>query len=124
MRPGQGHDRRSIDARPGGGSSNGIPGPWKSATARPPQTGRRGGATAASPASPPDTDAAPPAAPDPDGEERVRLEALVQRAQQGDEGALTELRQVLDAHPEFWQGYGDLALQAQAAWLHLIAGPN
>jgi hypothetical protein len=37
---------------------------------------------------------------------------------------LPELRQVLDAHPETWQRYGDLALQAQEAWLQLISGPN
>jgi hypothetical protein len=59
---------------------------------------------------------------DPAGQ--ARLERLLQRAQQGDESVLPELRQVLDAHPEFWQGYGDLALQAQAAWLHLISGQN
>jgi hypothetical protein len=34
------------------------------------------------------------------------------------------LRQVLDAHPEFWQRFGDLALQAQTAWLQLISGKD
>jgi hypothetical protein len=59
-----------------------------------------------------------------DAEARAHLESLVQRAQQGDESVLTELGQILDAHPEFWQGYGDLALQAQAAWLQLICGKD
>jgi hypothetical protein len=53
-----------------------------------------------------------------------RLQRLVQLAQQGDESALPELRQALDVHPEVWQRYGDLALQAQAAWLQLICGPD
>src|SRR5262249_18785357 len=52
------------------------------------------------------------------------LESLVQRAQQGDECVLPELRQVLDAHPELWQRCGDLALQAQTAWLQLISGKD
>jgi hypothetical protein len=62
--------------------------------------------------------------PNQDPAAQAHLASLVQRAQQGDEGALAELRQVLDAHPEFWQRYGDLALQAQTAWLQLISGPN
>src|SRR5262249_35937504 len=66
----------------------------------------------------------PPPPPTQDPAARARLESLVQRAQQGDEGALPELRQVLDAHPEFWQRCGDLALQAQAAWLQLICGKD
>jgi hypothetical protein len=53
-----------------------------------------------------------------------RLQLLVQRAQQGDEGVVPELRQALDANPEIWERYGDLALQAQGAWLELICGPN
>src|SRR5262249_26961279 len=55
---------------------------------------------------------------------RAHLESLVQRAQQGDECVLPELRQVLDAHPELWQRCGDLALQAQTAWLQLISGKD
>jgi hypothetical protein len=53
-----------------------------------------------------------------------RLQALVKRAEQGDESALPELRAALDANPWIWQRYGDLARQSQAAWLQLIAGPN
>src|SRR5262245_35901484 len=53
-----------------------------------------------------------------------RRQALVKRAEQGDESALPTLRAALDANPWIWQRYGDLAQQSQAAWLQLIAGPN
>jgi len=53
-----------------------------------------------------------------------RLQALVKRAEQGDESALPTLRAALDANPWVWERYGDLAQQARAAWLQLIAGPN
>jgi hypothetical protein len=53
-----------------------------------------------------------------------RLQQLVQRAEQGDEGVLGELRAALDANPWVWERYGDLAQQSQAAWLQLIAGKN
>jgi hypothetical protein len=53
-----------------------------------------------------------------------RLQALVRRAEQGDESALPTLRAALDANPWIWERYGDLAQQSQAAWLQLIAGPN
>jgi hypothetical protein len=72
----------------------------------------------------PNRDAPPAPAPTQDPETRARLESLVQRAQQGDENVLPELRQVLDAHPEFWQRCGDLALQAQTAWLQLVSGKD
>src|SRR5262245_23529718 len=62
--------------------------------------------------------------PNQDPEARARLELLVQRAQQGEESVLPELKQVLDAHPRLWQRCGDLALQAQTAWLQLICGKD
>jgi hypothetical protein len=49
---------------------------------------------------------------------------LVQRAEQGDEAALPELRVALDANPWCWQRYGDLGRQAQGAWLELLGGKN
>jgi hypothetical protein len=52
------------------------------------------------------------------------LQELVRRTQRGDRSVLPALRQALDAHPEIWQAYGDLAAQAQAAWLDLLAGPD
>jgi len=53
-----------------------------------------------------------------------RLRKLVQRAEQGDESVLGELRVALDANPWCWQHYGDLGRQSEAAWLQLIAGKN
>ena len=53
-----------------------------------------------------------------------RLAELVQRAQQGDVTALPLLREALEADPSLWQEYGDLAAQAQEAWLQLLAGTD
>jgi hypothetical protein len=52
------------------------------------------------------------------------LRRLVQRAEEGDQAALPELRVALDANPWCWERYGDLGRQAQAAWLELLAGSN
>jgi hypothetical protein len=52
------------------------------------------------------------------------LQLLVRRAEQGDASVLPELRRALDEHPEAWQRCGDLALEAQEAWLELVAGNN
>lgn len=54
----------------------------------------------------------------------AELHTLVQRAKSGDLAALPELRKYLDANPQLWKGPGNVALQAQAAWIDLIAGPN
>jgi hypothetical protein len=66
------------------------------------------------------------APPKQDGEDQVleQLHRLVQRAEQGDETVLGELRVALDANPWVWERYGDLGRQSQAAWLLLIAGRN
>ena len=53
-----------------------------------------------------------------------RLAELVQRAQQGDVAALPLLREALEGDPSLWQEYGDLAAQAQEAWLQLLAGTD
>jgi hypothetical protein len=53
-----------------------------------------------------------------------RLAELVQRAQQGDLTVLPLLREALEADPSLWQEYGDLAAQAQEAWLQLLAGTD
>jgi hypothetical protein len=67
-----------------------------------------------------------PTPPKQDSEDPVleRLRLLVQRAEEGDEAALPELRVALDANPWCWERYGDLGRQAQAAWLELLAGSN
>ena len=61
-----------------------------------------------------------------DGEDQAleRLQRLVQRAEQGDETVLGELRAALDVNPWVWERYGDLAKQSQGAWLQLVAGKN
>jgi hypothetical protein len=53
---------------------------------------------------PPDS---PPPKPEPTLEERLRQ--LAPAAQSGDALALAELRRLLDAHPDFWREYADLA---------------
>ena len=58
------------------------------------------------------------------GRDTERLAELVQRAQQGDVTALPLLREALEADPSVWQEYGDLAAQAQEAWLQLLAGTD
>jgi hypothetical protein len=52
------------------------------------------------------------------------LEELVRRARQGEQSVLPELRMLLDQQPNLWRQAGDLALQARAAWLALLAGPD
>src|SRR4051794_36738638 len=52
------------------------------------------------------------------------LSELAERARQGDASVLPALRQALEADPSLWETYGDLAVQAQAAWLDLLAGKN
>jgi|SRR5579884_2000273 len=52
------------------------------------------------------------------------LPELVRRAQQGDRTVLPWLRRALDADPELWRRHGDLAAQAQASWIALVAGPD
>ena len=49
---------------------------------------------------------------------------LLQRARQGDDAVLPELRELLDARPELWNYYGDLAGHARESWLQLIAGTD
>jgi hypothetical protein len=53
-----------------------------------------------------------------------QLNCLLQRARQGDEGVLPELRHLLDRKPEIWRHYGDLALHAVRSWTSLIAGED
>ena len=58
------------------------------------------------------------------GHDLGRLAELVQRAQQGDLTVLPLLREALEGDPALWQEYGDLAAQAQEAWLQLLAGTD
>lgn len=59
-----------------------------------------------------------------DPDELAKLHALLKQAEQGDRSVVPDLRKVLDAHPEIWEVYGDLARQAQESWLQLAAGTN
>ena len=49
------------------------------------------------------------------------LDRLLQRARQGDENVLPELREWLE-RSAVWRHYGDLGQQARQAWLRLIVG--
>jgi hypothetical protein len=63
-----------------------------------------------------------PKAPSMNGDESSNLAQLLKRAQAGDVSVLGALRQVLSDNPDLWQGYGDLAAQAEAALIRLAAG--
>ena len=56
--------------------------------------------------------------------EATRLTALAERAQGGDEAALAALRKTLESAPGWWQQTGDLAWQAELAWLQTCAGTD
>jgi hypothetical protein len=49
---------------------------------------------------------------------------LLRRAAGGAQGALPELRSVLDNRPELWRRLGDLAAHVELAWVGEVAGPN
>jgi hypothetical protein len=49
---------------------------------------------------------------------------VLEQAEQGDRSALLALEMLLDATPEVWRAYGDLARVAEDAWVELVAGPN
>jgi hypothetical protein len=65
-------------------------------------------------------DGTPPAAPD----YRQLFRELVERANRGEELAITRLRRFLDLNPSVWERAGDLAAAAEAAWVGLVAGPD
>jgi hypothetical protein len=52
------------------------------------------------------------------------LEATIMLARRGNKKILPTLRRTLEEHPELWQHFGNLALQAQESWLQLIAGKD
>lgn len=52
------------------------------------------------------------------------LRAVVARAKAGDAAAVPQLRIILDANPALVRHYGDLARQAEGAWVALAAGNN
>ena len=52
------------------------------------------------------------------------LRQLVDRAKAGDTSAVPMLREMLDANPCLWKLPGNVAVQAQAAWVERLAGPD
>src|SRR5262245_5730839 len=56
--------------------------------------------------------------------ERARAEEIIRRARQGDRTVLPQLTALLDAHPESWSRFGDLAAHARAAWVILATGDD
>lgn len=52
------------------------------------------------------------------------LEATLTLARRGRKEILPRLRQVLDESPELWRHFGNLNLQSQEAWIHLVAGKD
>ena len=70
-------------------------------------------------AGPPPVDAKNPwARPITEGE----LRELIARAKQGDRTVLPALMQLLDGTPDLWKYCGDIAREAEALWIDLIAG--
>jgi hypothetical protein len=65
-----------------------------------------------------------PTAPAKTGGDFSDLAQLLKRAEAGDLSVLGALRQVLADKPELWQGYGDLAAQAEGALIRLVAAKN
>jgi hypothetical protein len=57
-------------------------------------------------------------------EEQARLQAVFERARAGDRTVLPELEHEMARHPELWERFGDLGLQARAAWVGLAAGQD
>ncbi len=56
--------------------------------------------------------------------EHDEVARLVKQAERGDLSVLPELRRLLEDNEALWQSYGDLAAQAEAALIRLVAGPN
>src|SRR5690348_10701004 len=60
----------------------------------------------------------------PPAEVLAEIRAVVARAKGGDAAAVPRLRELLDRFPALWKWYGDLAAQAERAWIHLAAGAD
>ena len=50
------------------------------------------------------------------------LNLLVQRAREGDETVLPQLREMLDTRAELWKYFGNIAAHAKETWLRVISG--
>jgi hypothetical protein len=58
---------------------------------------------------------------DDDEQVTTRIRGLLDRARQGDEAVLPQLREILDTEPGLWRHFGDLAFHARSCWIDLIA---
>jgi hypothetical protein len=54
----------------------------------------------------------------------AELHELVERAQAGDASALPCLRSLVDAQPEVWRHFGDLAARVERSWLDLLSAEH
>ena len=61
---------------------------------------------------------------EPQHESLAVLRGVLARAKAGDAAALPRLREILDHSPALVARYGDLARQAEAAWVALASGSN
>jgi hypothetical protein len=59
-----------------------------------------------------------------DATEVKTLRALLKRAEEGDATALAEVRRQFEAVPAAWEPFGNVAAQAQRAWIKVSAGGN
>ena len=56
--------------------------------------------------------------------EQKRIVKLVQRAENGDDEAFSEISKIAEADPALWEGYGDVAEHAERALINLASGKN
>jgi hypothetical protein len=54
----------------------------------------------------------------------VEIKGVVAQAKQGDASVLPRLRAFLADYPTLWRNYGNLASEAEMAWIALAAGPD
>ena len=52
------------------------------------------------------------------------LKSLIDRANQGEQAALDDLRDFLDENPQVWKVVGDLGRMAENAWVKLVSGAD
>lgn len=60
--------------------------------------------------------------PSPEVQLAARIDAVVKRANRGDEKALIVTRRLIDGLPGLWEAYGNLAAEAEGALVDLYAG--
>jgi hypothetical protein len=59
-----------------------------------------------------------------DEQDRANLQAVIDRANKGEQEAITELRTFLDENPHIWRAIGDMAFHAETSWIGLISQKN